>query len=347
MRATVPVDAYVAAIDAELRLRFPAEQRWELDTLYLGGGTPSRLGPEGVARLLGRLQDRVALAPDAEVTLEANPDDVSVQAVSAWRSAGVNRVSLGTQSFDDRVLSWMHRTHDAARAAQAVTIVRDSGIDNISLDLIFALPTTLERSWQTDLARAVALAPQHVSLYGLTIEHATPLGRRAARGDVVEAPEERYESEFLRAHAAMADAGFDHYEVSNFARPGRRSRHNWAYWSGAAYTGIGPAAHSFDGLIRRWNVAPYERWRRLLAAGDDPVGGSEALTDANRMTEAVYLGLRTVSGLRLSDAELRSVRPWIQAGWAELAADSRVVLRAPGWLRLDALSQSLTAARSL
>jgi oxygen-independent coproporphyrinogen-3 oxidase len=347
VRDVVPVDAYVTAIEAELRLRFPAGERWAVDTLYLGGGTPSRLGPDGVRRLLAVLRSRVDLAPDAEVTLEANPDDVTGDAVSAWREGGVNRVSLGTQSFDDRVLTWMHRPHDAARAAAAVRLVREAGITNVSLDLIFALPRALERSWEEDLSRALALAPEHVSLYGLTIEPATPLGRRAARGDVAEAPEEHYEAEFLRAHEAMTEAGFDHYEVSNFARPGRRSRHNWAYWSGASYAGIGPAAHSFDGATRRWNVAPYEQWRSQVASGRDPLGGTETLTDANRVTETVYLGLRTASGLRLSESEVHSVGPWVEAGWAALVDGSRLVLRAPGWLRLDALTQSLTAARSL
>lgn len=346
VRDVVPVDDYLAAVRAELHLRFFGDQPWELDTLYFGGGTPSRLGSEGVARLLESIHARIALAPDAEVTLEANPEDVSVEAASAWRAAGVNRLSLGTQSFDDRALTWMHRTHDAARAARAVGAAREAGIDNVSLDLIFALPTTVERSWEDDVARALALAPSHVSLYGLTVEHGTPLGRWVERGEVAEPPEERYEAEFLRAHEAMIDAGFEHYEVSNFARPGRRSRHNWAYWSGAAYAGIGPAAHGFDGTRRRWNVAQYEQWRRRLAKGEDPLAGAEALTEENRITEAVYLGLRTAAGLRLSRGEIASVRPWIQAGWARVDDDARLVLRAPGWLRLDALTRSLTAARS-
>jgi oxygen-independent coproporphyrinogen-3 oxidase len=208
------------------------------------------------------------------------------------------------------------------------------------------VPAILERSWDDDLARTVALAPSHVSLYGLTIEHTTALARWVERGQVTEAPEERYEAEFLRAHEALTEAGFEHYEVSNFARPGRRSRHNWAYWSGAAYAGIGPAAHGFDGSRRRWNVAPYEQWRRRLAAGEDPVAGIESLSEENRVTEGVYLGLRTAAGLRLSAGEVPSIRPWIQAGWASVDDDARLVLGASGWLRLDALTQSLTAARS-
>jgi putative oxygen-independent coproporphyrinogen III oxidase len=343
----VPVDDYVDAVRAELALRFSGNEPWELDTLYFGGGTPSRLGPAGVARLFDAIRARATLMPDAEVTLEVNPEDVTAEAAAVWRAAGVDRVSLGTQSFDDRALAWMRRTHDAGRARYAFEAVRAAGIENVSLDLIFALPTMLERSWESDLERALALAPSHVSLYGLTVEHATPLGRWVQRGEVAEPPEERYEAEFLRAHEAMTAAGFEHYEVSNFARPGRRSRHNWAYWSGAAYAGIGPAAHEFDGVHRRWNVAPYEHWRRRLANGADPIAGTEALTEENRVTEAVYLGLRTAAGLRLSGSEVTSIRPWIQAGWATVEDGARLVLRAPGWLRLDALSRSLTAARSL
>jgi oxygen-independent coproporphyrinogen-3 oxidase len=347
VRDVVPADDYVRAVRAELQLRFPGDERWELDTLYFGGGTPSRLGPDGVSGLVEALLVRATLAPGAEVTLEANPDDVTVEAVAAWHAAGVNRVSLGVQSFDDRALAWMRRTHDAAGAEAAIDAVRRAGIDNVSLDLIFALPTMLERSWQADIERALALAPAHISLYGLTVERGTPLGRWVDRGDVAEAPEERYESEFLLAHDAMTATGFEHYEVSNFARPGHRSRHNWAYWSGAAYAGLGPAAHGFDGTHRRWNVAPYERWRRLVGEGTDPVAGIEALTEENRLTEAVYLGLRTAAGLRLSAGETNSVRPWVQAGWATVDDDARLVMRAPGWLRLDALTRSLTAARSL
>ncbi len=347
MRRVAPVSDYVGAVRAELQLRVPGNERWDIDTLYLGGGTPSRLGPDGVARLLEAIRGRVSLAPDAEVTLEVNPEDATVEAAIAWRAAGVNRVSLGTQSFDDRALAWMRRTHDVACALNAVEAVRTAGIDNVSLDLIFALPTMLERSWESDLERALALAPSHVSVYGLTVEHATPLGRWVERGEIAEPPEERYEVEFLRAHDVMTAAGFEHYEVSNFARPGRRSRHNWAYWSGAAYAGVGPAAHGFDGAQRRWNVAPYEQWRRRLRQGEDPVAGMEALTDENRVTESVYLGLRTAAGLRLSGEEVTSVRPWIQAGWATVEDGARLVLRAPGWLRLDAFTRFLTAARSL
>src|SRR5205814_834371 len=157
---------------------------------------------------------------------------------------GINRVSLGAQSFDDRVLQWMHRSHDAARIAAAVRTLRDTGVDNISLDLIFALPTMLERDWARDLEQALALRPDHLSLYGLTVEERTPLARWISRGAAAPPDDDRYADEYLLAHSRLAACGYRFYEVSNAARDGRRSRHNSAYWSGRPYRGLGPAAHS-------------------------------------------------------------------------------------------------------
>jgi oxygen-independent coproporphyrinogen-3 oxidase len=349
VRARVPVDEYVAALGAELEVRLggapaPAD-RPELDTLYLGGGTPSRLGGEGAARAIEQVARWFRAAPGAEVTIEANPDDVADGVVAIWRAAGVNRLSLGGQTFDPAALAWMHRTHDVGQIARAVEAARRGGIDDVSLDLIFALPASVPRDWPADVARALDLEPTHLSLYGLTVEPGTPLGRWAARGDVAEADEERYADEFLHAHTALAAAGFEHYEVSNFARPGHRARHNSAYWSGVPYLGFGPAAHGFDGRERRWNVSAYAGWVRTLSQGGDPVEGREALDADMRAAEAVYLGLRTADGLALAPDENGRTSRWVDAGWAEQMND-RLRLTAPGWLRLDALAADLTLARS-
>jgi oxygen-independent coproporphyrinogen III oxidase len=346
VRRVVPSDEYVSALAREIDLRVPERAGWVVDTLYFGGGTPSRLGGDGVARMLAAIRDRLTLADGAEVTLEANPEDVNAEAVAAWRDAGVNRLSIGAQSFDDRVLAWMHRTHDAAMTARAVDVARRGGIDNFSLDLIFSLPEHLERSWTTDVARALELGPSHLSLYGLTIEPHTPLGRLEARGGVIESPDERYETEFLHAHDALTGAGFEHYEVSNFGLPGLHARHNSMYWSGAPYAGFGPSAHEFDGSARRWNRPAYVEWLQRLAAGEDPIDEREDLTSENRTAEAVYLGLRTTSGLVLSGAEIARVQPWVNAGWASIADGDRLVPTALGWLRLDALAADLTLVRS-
>jgi coproporphyrinogen III oxidase-like Fe-S oxidoreductase len=183
-------------------------------------------------------------------------------------------------------------------------------------------------------------------LYGLTVEPHTVLGRRQTRGEATESTEETYEHEFLHAHDALGAAGFEHYEVSNFGRPGMRSRHNSAYWSGCHYVGLGPSAHEFDGQTRRWNIAAYAEWLSALRDDRDPVGGSEMLSDENRVAEGVYLGLRTVDGLSVSDEELARISIWADAGWATIDDAARVRLTARGWLRLDALAADLTLVRS-
>ena len=346
VRREVPVDEYLSALDAELSVRFDSATPTEVDTIYLGGGTPSRLGGAGVARAIALVERHFPLAHGGELTVEANPEDVDPAAVEAWGAAGVNRLSLGSQSFDDRALAWMHRTHDAATIERAVATARAGGIRNLSLDLIFALPVELGRDLESDVRRLCALAPDHVSLYGLTVEEATPLGRWVARGDAVERPEEGYETEFLAAHALLTTAGLEHYEVSNYAKPGRRARHNSAYWSGAAYVGLGPAAHGFDGDVRRWNARAYAAWRDLAVAGTDPLEGQERLTEANRTAESVYLALRSDRGLELLPGEHEVVAPWSVAGWVTVGSDDRLRCTPLGWLRLDALAAALTHSRS-
>jgi oxygen-independent coproporphyrinogen-3 oxidase len=343
VRRDVPVYEFVSAVAAEIDLRFPnrSPDAWPLDTLYLGGGTPSRLGPAGIRALMASLRERVRLAPDAEVTIEANPDDVSSGAAQAWSDAGINRVSLGAQSFDARALKWMHRTHTSDQIVRAVDALRAARIANVSIDLIFALPEALGRDWRDDLRRALELEPSHVSLYGLTFHERTPLARWRERGEVTEAPDEAYAAEFLLAHEVLTDAGLEHYEVSSYAWPGMRSRHNASYWSGSPWVGVGPAAHEFDGLRRRWNVGPYTQWERLVRAGRDPREGEEVLSRENRAAERVYLGLRTSGGLALTESELAKARRWIEAGWATLQG-ALVRLTPEGWLRLDAIAADLT-----
>ena len=349
VRARVPVDEYVAALEAELALRLgPApdpDARPSIDTLYFGGGTPSRLGGEGVARAVAVLARWFAWDASAEVTLEVNPDDVTPDASARWRAAGVTRASLGSQTFDPAALAWMRRAHTADQVERAVRDLRAVGIADLSLDLIFALPDAVSRDWRADICRALALAPTHLSLYGLTVEQGTPLGRWAARGDVAEADEDRYADEFMLAHDLLGAAGYEHYEVSNFARPGHRARHNSAYWRGVPYLGLGPSAHGFDGRRRRWNVGAYAQWVHTLTTGRDPMEGDESIDRDARTAEAVYLGLRTRDGLALDVGEFERAARWVEAGWANVDGD-RLRLSAAGWLRLDALAADLTALRS-
>ena len=349
VRKVVPVDEYLRALDTELGMRWNVgRDRWLLDTLYFGGGTPSRLGDAGVARMLDLVRERATLVDGAEVTLEANPEDVSLEAARSWRRAGVTRVSLGIQSFDDAALDWMHRVHDANRAERAVEELRAAGFDTFSIDLIFALPESVGRSWDLDIERALRLEPPHISLYGLTVDDKTPLGRQRRRGEIVEAPEENYERDFLRAHSAMSSAGLEHYEVSNFGRQGHRSRHNSSYWTQAPYAAVGPGTHEFTDGVRRWNEPAYSEWVAKLDAGEDPVAGSERLTPDNTLAETVYLGLRTVDGLETSPGEARHIAAWVDAGWATLSGRDAQVLRLTplGWLRLDSIAAVLTEVRS-
>jgi oxygen-independent coproporphyrinogen III oxidase len=346
VRRNVPVEEYLAALAAELATRFGQEPPEEVDTIYLGGGTPSRLGGAGVARALDLVRRYFPLAPHGELTIEANPEDLTPEAADAWVAAGVNRLSLGSQSFDDRVLAWMHRTHDASAIERAVSVARASGISNLSLDLIFALPEAVGRDFEADVARLLALEPKHVSLYGLTVEPATPLGKWVASGATTERREEGYEEEFLAAHALLTAGGLEHYEVSNYGRPGFRSRHNSSYWAGVPYVGLGPAAHGFDGETRRWNTRAYAAWRDRALAGQETMEGSERLTKENRIAESVYLGLRSDLGLALQPGDERLVDAWAAAGWVESAADGRLRCTPLGWLRLDALAAALTHLRS-
>ena len=343
VRPTLPVAEYLSALRAELFLRYEKES-WEVDTIYLGGGTPSMLGAD-IARLLDLLREFMHPVPGAEITVEANPENVQADFAAYWNGAGVTRLSLGAQSFDADVLTWMHRTHSVDHIERAVDAARSAGIDNVSLDLIFALPASLSRDWERDLSRALALEPAHISLYGLTVEPSTPLAHWIARGQASPADDDVYAAEFLQAHDLAVTAGFEHYEVSNFAVAGRRARHNSAYWSGAAYTGLGPSAHEFDGTTRRWNKAPYAAWLTAVQAGTDPIDGSEQLTAENRETEAVYLGLRTTDGLVIEPGDEPVIGSWEAQQWVSRDA-RRAVLTPNGWLRLDALAADLTYARS-
>jgi oxygen-independent coproporphyrinogen-3 oxidase len=337
VRKRIPTGEYVETILTEVA-RIPASN---LQTIYLGGGTPSLLASDAIRTLLHELTQRFRIPHSAfpiEVTLEANPEDVTPDAAGAWLAAGINRVSLGAQSFDDTVLKWMHRSHDAARIGAAVHALRDAGIENISLDLIFALPNELQRDWERDLDMALALRPAHLSLYGLTVEPRTPLDRWISRGATHPPDDERYAEEYLLAHERLSVVGYQFYEVSNASLPGFRSRHNSAYWSGNPYIGLGPAAHSFDGTTRRWNLRAWEAYRRAIAEGRSAIESEETLTEEQRETERIYLGLRTVEGLATTPLcrPLPPIAALVKAGWLSEHA-GRLKCTPEGWLRLDSI----------
>src|SRR5438552_6073665 len=354
VRKRIPAREYVEAVLGEVALlgltdpgREPGDTEGHgLDTLYLGGGTPSLLPPDALATLVTSLLDAFGATPlrDAvEVTAEANPEDVTPAHATAWRRAGVNRVSLGAQSFDDNVLTWMHRSHDAARIRAAVHALRGAGIENVSLDLIFALPAELQRDWERDLELALSLDPDHLSLYGLTVEERTPLARWISRGAIAPPDDDRYAEEYLLAHVRLTASGYRFYEVSNACRDERRSRHNSAYWSGRPYLGLGPAAHSYDGRARRWNVAAWPAYARAVAAGRSPVESREVLTPQQRELERLYLALRTDAGVPRTACPPDRLTAWAGEGWVEVTAEA-VRCTPQGWLRLDSLVRDLTEA---
>lgn len=266
-------------------------------TRYFGGGTPSLCTPQQIGELLEHAAGLFDCTAVEETTLEANPDDLSGPYLDALRRAGIDRLSVGIQSFDDACLRLMNRRHTAAQAVEAVKRARAAGFDNLTVDLIFGIPGFGGDSLRRSLDAALALAPEHISAYHLTIEPDTAFGRRTARGEFAPVEERVSEEEFLTVHCTLTQAGYEHYEVSNFALPGRRAHHNAAYWHGAKYLGIGPAAHSYDGARRHWNAASLDRY----VSGEAPE--SEVLTDRDRRNEYVMTRLRTAEGIDFGEAE--------------------------------------------
>ena len=348
--AHAPVADWVRTINTEFDL-FAQEQKWsqrpELRTLYIGGGTPSLIGGAGMARFADELRTRISLAADAEWTVEANPETFTTDVAIEWARAGVNRISLGAQTFNEEVLRWMGRMHGPDGPGRAVAAARDAGITNFSIDLIFALPARFNRDWRRDLDAVLALDPAHVSLYGLTAEAGTPLGRWVAEGREALASEDDYAEQYLLAARVLRDAGFVHYEVSNFAKPGFESRHNQAYWNGSAYLGLGPGAHSFLPPERRWNTRVWTEYRERIDGGQLATDGSEVVQAGTAGLEHAWLGLRTSTGIAvasLSESQAALAESWTRRGWGERESGT-FRLTPEGWLLLDRLSVEMESVR--
>ncbi len=345
-----PTAAWLDAVETELRLT-AAERGWEgplpLETIYVGGGTPSLLGTGAMEELARRLRRHATWDADAvEWTCEANPESFTAELARDWRAAGVNRLSLGAQTFHQPALRWMGRLHGAEGPGRAMAAAREAGFRSVSVDLIFGLPGHLGRDWGADLHRALLLEPEHVSLYGLTAEAGAPLGRWVKEGRETLADEDRYADEFLLAHAVLTEAGFRHYEVSNFGLPARESRHNFVYWTGAPYAALGPGAHAFHPPLRRWNLRSWDAYRESLAAGRLPVDDEETVGEDEAELERVWLGLRTDRGLPLGpdeEARTRLAEAWARRGWGGVEGGV-VRLSAEGWLLLDRLAVEMAGA---
>lgn len=302
-------EAFVEALVAEAGLYGKGQDRWDegaFDTIYLGGGTPSALPVAALGRLLAGLYQHLPVAPDAWISVEANPEDVSEEMLIGLRELGVQTLSLGVQSFDAAALKFLGRRHTPEEGRRAVELALAAGFESVSVDLIFGLPSKLGRSCQgpealeRTLAAVVELAPQHVSCYQLTFHEGTPFFRGLERGVIRELPEPAQAEAYERVVGALTAAGYEPYEVSNFARAPRfRSRHNAKYWDHTPYLGLGPSAHSFDGRRRWWNVREEGAWRARGVAGERPVAGEEALGREELAVEALMLGLRTARGVDL------------------------------------------------
>jgi putative oxygen-independent coproporphyrinogen III oxidase len=302
---------YAAALLAEAELAVAAlgPEPPPVTSVFVGGGTPTLLPPEDLARVLHRLRELLAFAPAAEVTVEANPETVTPAVADGLAGAGVTRVSMGAQSFDDRVLEALGRVHDAARVAAAVGTLRAAGVPAVNLDLIYGGPGEDAGSWAATLESAVALAPEHLSAYALTIEPATKFGRLVAAGRMAEPDEDDLADRYDTACAVLAAAGYGHYEVSNWARDGQASRHNLTYWRRGRYLGLGAGAHEFDGTTRRWNLPGVPRYLEAVGAGRRPTDGEERLDPEQARFEALALRLRTAGGLDPAEARTLGVDP--------------------------------------
>jgi putative oxygen-independent coproporphyrinogen III oxidase len=356
------VDAFVPALEAELDLRADAldaafgRTRPALETLYLGGGTPSLLDADVVASIVERIRTRYGLAADAEVTLEANPGPDERGDAAGWARAGITRLSIGAQSLDDGQLRRLGRRHLSRDVADAVADARGAGIGSVSLDLLYDVPDQSVAGWMGILDAALDLGPDHLSLYALTLDDPDAEGLTGPDGDhlptavgarrwrEIAAPaqnEDRAAAQYHHAVVRLAEAGFRGYEISNWARPGHESRHNLTYWERRSHEAVGPGAHAFDGATRRWNAARLDGYIAALSPADGsarqlPPGGSEPIDLDAAATEQLILGLRLDTGIPLAasrEPPLAEVFGWaLAAELLDVTTDERVILTTRGRL---------------
>ena len=268
-------------------------------TLYFGGGTPSLLSTSDLDLILNSLAKFYSVAPDAEITLEANPDDVSLEKTRDWKRLGINRLSIGVQSFFEEELRWMNRAHNADQARTCIENSYRAGIDNLSIDLIYGSPLLTDEMWEQNVKTAIGYNIRHLSCYALTVEEKTPLHKNIALRKTVDVDSNGQARQFLSLMQWLRSAGYEHYEVSNFAQPGFRSRHNSSYWKGVPYLGIGPSAHSFNGKERRWNIPNNSIYTKSVTEGA-PQRETEELTVNQQLNETIMISLRTIEGIDLN-----------------------------------------------
>jgi len=304
------VPDWLDAVELEAA-RFADWRETPFDTLYIGGGTPTFLPDEALGRLFDRMHRAFDFTPDAEVTVEANPEDLTPDKATLLKELGANRLSLGVQAFDPEALAFLGRRHGLEETYRSIDAARSAGFNNLGLDLIYGRPGQTVEAWTRELTRAVSFKPEHLSCYMLTFEPRTVFGRMKEQGRIIPPDEEQSRELFLATSNFLTGQGYEHYEVSNFAwGAANRSRHNQKYWRRVPYLGLGPSAHSFRDEQRWWNVSSVRKYGRALAEGASPETGRERLDPEQRALERLYLGLRTSEGVALDEA----------AGWAGFEA---------------------------
>jgi oxygen-independent coproporphyrinogen-3 oxidase len=340
----------IASLVTEMRLQQAYLSGEPLETIYFGGGTPSLLDENELTAIVAAVRECFTVESDAEITVEANPDDLTTDKLKTLSRIGVNRLSIGIQSFHDAALTFFNRAHNAADSSRCLSDAREAGFTNISIDLIYGIPGQGDRIWRENIAKACSFSPEHISAYALTIEEKTVFGRRYARGQFTPTTEEQVATQFELLMEEMRGRGYEHYEISNFSRPGWRSRHNTSYWEQKPYLGIGPSAHSYDGRSRQHNVANNSLYINSIGAGKVPFE-REVLSRETLVNEYIMTRLRTSDGLDLSRLKavhgfdlLEHHRPYIaqltSLGNIKIEGDT-LRLTNPGKLLADKISSDL------
>ncbi|MHC1703303.1 MAG: radical SAM family heme chaperone HemW [Tenuifilaceae bacterium] len=289
-------DEYTGSVlkEIELRKHFIADET--IETIYFGGGTPSLLSIEQIALILKNIYNQFRVTKDAEITLEANPDDLSIEILLGYKKIGINRLSIGVQSFIDNELKFLGRRHDSSSALESIEFAKTVGFDNISIDLIYGLPESTIDSWKYSLEKAFSLRVNHLSCYHLTYEEGTPIFRKLAKKQFNEIDEELSVNQFDLLRKLAVENGFVHYEVSNLAKEGSYSKHNTSYWKGVSYLGVGPSAHSYNGKLRQWNPKSYNNWLTGIESGKLSIQ-EEVIDKKTKFNEILLTRLRTIWGV--------------------------------------------------
>lgn len=292
---------FVAALLNEIQLQAAADylQGQSIETIYFGGGTPSLLTINELQQIMQTLKQQFAITTNAEITLEANPDDVSDEKLLGWKMAGINRLSIGIQSLFEEDLQWMNRAHTAEEAKQVITKARAAGFNSFTVDLIYGTPGLTDEKWLSNINWVLQQNINHLSCYALTVEEKTPLDKLIRQNKKTDVDAEQQSRQFILLMNELQKAGFEHYEISNFAKPGYRSKHNSSYWKGVHYLGLGPSAHSFNGISRQWNVANNQQYIQALQQHTIPFE-KEELTKAQQLNEYIMTSLRLLEGCDLT-----------------------------------------------